>query len=426
MPMAKVLSIILGGGKGTRLYPLTMHRSKPAVPFGGKHRIIDIPLSNCINSGFRNIYIVTQFNSASLHIHIAKAYTFDSFSNGFVEILAAEQTFDNTGWYEGTADSIRKNLHHFRHQNPSHYLILAGDQLYRMDLKKFLEFHKESGSDITVACTPVTREDASGFGIMKVDSDSVITEFMEKPGTDKNIDDWKIPEKSLIKPDDPNKQYLASMGIYIFSAKIMEKCLESDHTDFGKEVIPAAITNGYKVSAFPHNGYWSDIGTIKSFYDATLDLTEIKPKFDFYDAESPIYTHNRNLPPSKINYAHLSRSMCSDGCVITNSTINHSVIGVRSIIETGSFVEDSICMGADYYETHEEKEARLKEGSPSLGIGNHCRIRSAIIDKNVRIGNNVSIGMDQTPPDGDYGFYHVIDGIYVIIKNSIIPDNTSI
>lgn len=423
--MAKVLSIILGGGKGTRLFPLTKHRSKPAVPFGGKHRIIDIPLSNCINSGFRNIYIVTQFNSASLHLHIAKAYTFDTFSNGFVEILAAEQTFDNTGWYKGTADAVRKNLHHFRHDKPIHYLILAGDQLYRMDLKNFLKFHEESGSDITVACTPVTREDASGFGIMKVNEHSQITEFMEKPGTEKDINTWKIPYNSAIKPDNPQKEYLASMGIYIFSAKVMEECLDSKYTDFGKEVIPESLSK-YKVSAFPHNGYWTDIGTIRSFYEATLDLTEIQPKFDFYDAQSPIYTHNRSLPTSKINSAELKRANCSDGCVITNAVIRHSVIGVRSVIETGSFIEDTICMGADYYESGEEKELNKKNGLPNIGIGNNCKIRSAIIDKNVRIGDNVSIGNGNIPPDGDYGTYHVVDGIYVIIKNSVIQNNTVI
>lgn len=423
--MARVLSIILGGGKGTRLYPLTKYRSKPAVPFGGKHRIIDIPLSNCINSGFKNVYILTQFNSASLHIHIAKAYSFDTFSNGFVEILAAEQTFDHSTWYNGTADAVRKNLFHFRQNKPTHYLILSGDQLYRMNLKEFFHFHEISGSDITIACTPVTRDDASGFGIMKINNQSKIVEFMEKPPIDKDISSWKIPEKSQIKANKPEKEYLASMGIYLFSAKAMEECLDSDWADFGKEVIPASLKN-YKVSAFPHNGYWTDIGTIRSFYEATLNLTEIEPDFDFYDAESPIYTHNRNLPTSKINAARLDRATCADGCVITNAEIRHSVIGVRSIIESGSFIEDTICMGSDYYESREEKDAARAAGKPCLGIGNNCKIRCAIIDKNVHIGNNVSIGMTGIKPDGDYGDYHVIDGIYVIVKNSVIPDNTVI
>jgi len=261
--MPKVLSIILGGGKGTRLYPLTQSRSKPAVPFGGKHRIVDIPISNCINSGLRQIYVLTQFNSASLHLHIARAYRFDSFSNGFVEILAAEQTFEHSGWYEGTADAVRKNFTHFKTQNPKYYIILSGDQLYRMNLQDFLAQHEASGADITIACTAVNRRDASGFGIMQIDKKSNITAFMEKPGPDRNIDEWKIPAQSGISVASPDKEYLASMGIYIFNAKAMEECLNNSMTDFGKEIIPASIKD-HKVSAFVHNGYWEDIGTIRS------------------------------------------------------------------------------------------------------------------------------------------------------------------
>ncbi|CEM63358.1 glucose-1-phosphate adenylyltransferase [Treponema phagedenis] len=422
--MSKVLSIILGGGKGTRLYPLTKERSKPAVPFGGKHRIVDIPISNCINSGFRNIYLLTQFNSASLHLHIAKAYIFDSFSNGFVEILAAEQTFAHSGWYEGTADAVRKNFTHFKTQKPSHYLILSGDQLYRMNLKDFLQKHEESGSDITIACTPVNRSDASGFGIMQIDKNSRITSFMEKPGATKNIDEWKIPENSKLGSFG-EKEYLASMGIYIFNTEAMEGSLANNMTDFGKEIIPMAIQK-YKVSAYVHTGYWEDIGTIRSFYEATLDLTEIKPQFDFYDAVMPIYTHNRNLPPSKINAETLDNATCSEGCVITSATIKHSVIGIRSIIESGSILEGVVCMGADYYETEAEKEEKRKKGTPCIGIGSNCRIKKAIIDKNACIGNNVSIGMGEVPPDGDYDYYHIVDRIYVITKNAIIPDGTII
>lgn len=424
--MEKVLSIILGGGKGTRLYPLTKERSKPAVPFGGKHRIVDIPISNCINSGFRHMYVLTQFNSASLHLHIARAYVFDGFSNGFVEILAAEQTFDHSGWYEGTADSVRKNMQHFTTQNPTHYLILSGDQLYRMDLAKFLEQHIESKSDITIACTPVNRADASGFGIMRVDTDARITAFMEKPGSTKDITDWKIPESSpLWCAEHPEKEYLASMGIYIFSAKAMEESLDNSLTDFGKEVIPASLRT-HKVTAFVHEGYWEDIGTIKSFYEATLDLTEIRPQFDFYNAEAPIYTHNRHLPPSKINEAEMYQVNSSEGCVITRAKVTRSVIGVRSIIESGSVLEGVVCMGADFFETETAKEENRQKGIPAIGIGKNCRIRHTIIDKNARIGNNVSIGMGECPPDGNYGFYHVVDGIYVIIKNALLPDNTVI
>ncbi|MGP1594653.1 MAG: glucose-1-phosphate adenylyltransferase [Treponema sp.] len=423
--MSKVLSIILGGGKGTRLYPLTQSRSKPAVPFGGKHRIVDIPISNCINSGLRQIYVLTQFNSASLHLHIARSYRFDSFSNGFVEVLAAEQTFEHSGWYEGTADAVRKNFLHFETQHPTHYIILSGDQLYRMNLREFLQQHEESGADLTIACTPVNRRDASGFGIMQIDEQSRITAFMEKPGPDKNIDEWKIPANSGIPVSDPSKEYLASMGIYIFSAKAMKECLNNDMADFGKEIIPEAI-KGYKVSAFVHNGYWEDIGTIRSFYEATLDLTEITPQFNFYDADMPIYTHYRNLPASKINGASLDRVTCSEGCVITHASISRSVIGIRSIIETGCRLEGVVCMGADYYESDADKADAFQSNIPLIGIGRDCHIRKAIIDKNARIGNNVSIGMGAVPPDGDYGFYHVVDGIYVITKNAIIHDNTVI
>ncbi|MGP1529273.1 MAG: glucose-1-phosphate adenylyltransferase [Treponema sp.] len=422
--MGNVLSIILGGGKGTRLFPLTQSRSKPAVPFGGKHRIVDIPISNCINSGFQQIYVLTQFNSASLHLHIARTYRFDRFSNGFVEIMAAEQTFEHSGWYKGTADAVRKNFVHFKPQRPTHYIILSGDQLYRMDLRRFLMRHEESGADITIACTPVNRRDASGFGIMQVNEQSVITAFMEKPGPDQNIDEWKIPQSSMGQGD-PSKEYLASMGIYIFNAKAMEECLDNNMNDFGKEVIPYALDK-YKVSAYVYNGYWEDIGTIRSFYEATLDLTEITPKFNFYDAEMPIYTHSRNLPASKINGAQLGRVTCSEGCIITHAFIRRSIIGIRSVIESDSILEGVICMGADYYESEEEKEADRAIGKPPIGIGSYCRIKKAIIDKNARIGKNVSIGMGELPADGDYGFYHVVDGIYVVTKNAIVPDNTTI
>jgi glucose-1-phosphate adenylyltransferase len=423
--VSRVLSIILGGGKGTRLYPLTKERSKPAVPFGGKHRIVDIPISNCINSGFNQIYILTQFNSASLHMHIARAYNFDTFSGGFVEILAAEQTFEHSGWYEGTADAVRKNFLHFKTQKPTHYIILSGDQLYRMDLAEFLRKHEESGADITIACTAVTRDDASGFGILKTDKTGHITEFMEKPGASKNIDEWIIPNEARTPAATNGRDYLASMGIYIFNAHVMEESLNNEFTDFGKEVIPATLKN-YNVAAYVYDGYWEDIGTIKSFYDATLDLTSIKPKFNFYDEDNPIYTHNRNLPSSKINRASLDQVNTSEGCVITNATIKRSVIGIRSIIESGAYLEGVICMGADCYETEKEKDDNKKRGVPNIGIGEKTVIRRAIIDKNARIGCDVSIGMGKVQPDGDYGWYHVVDGIYVITKNACVPNGTVI
>lgn len=424
--MPRVLSIILGGGKGTRLYPLTKERSKPAVPFGGKHRIVDIPLSNCINSGFNKIYILTQFNSASLHMHIANAYNFDRFSRGFVEILAAEQTLEHSGWYEGTADAVRKNFQHFKTQNPTHYIILSGDQLYQMDLKAYLDEHIRSGAQVTIATTAVTREDATGFGIMKVDKKNRIKAFMEKPAVDLDISDWIIPDSARTPGATKGKDYLASMGIYIFDAPVLEEALSNAYTDFGKEIIPQCLTK-YKVNSYIYDGYWEDIGTIKSFYDATLDLTSIQPKFNFYDENKPIYTHNRNLPASKMNSSNMTRSVACEGCVITESTITDSVIGIRSVIEKNTQLVGVISMGADYYETEAQKADNAEKGIPNIGIGENTRIQRAIIDKNARIGKNCSIGYSPNKiEDGDHGIYYAADGIIIIRKNAVIPDGTII
>ncbi len=421
----RVLAIILGGGKGTRLYPLTKERSKPAVPFGGKYRIVDIPISNCINSGYKKIYLLTQFNSASLHLHIINSYNFDRFSRGFVEILAAEQTLEHSGWYEGTADAVRKNFGHFRAQNPTHYIILSGDQLYRMDLKKFMNEHIASGADITIAAKAVNRSDASGFGIMKVDNENRITSFMEKPAKDLNIDDWKIPEEA--RGDLPDQlEYLASMGIYIFNADAMEEMLNNDSNDFGKEIIPSAIKTK-KVNSYIFNGYWEDIGTIRSFYEATLDLTKPVPSFNFYDEYKPIYTHMRNLPPSKINHADMTATLASEGCVITNSRIQKSVIGVRSIINEGCDLDGVIMMGADFYENDAARKENAQKGIPNIGIGKNCKINKAIIDKNSRIGDNCCINVSgKKYEDGDHGLFYSADGIIVIRKFAVIPPGTVI
>jgi len=422
----RVLAIILGGGKGTRLYPLTKERSKPAVPFGGKYRIVDIPISNCINSGYKKIYLLTQFNSASLHLHIINSYNFDRFSRGFVEILAAEQTLEHSGWYEGTADAVRKNMAHFRAQHPTHYIILSGDQLYRMDLRKFMDEHIASGADITIAAKAVNRHDASGFGIMRVDDSNKITAFMEKPAKEMNIDDWKIPEKSRGKDLPAQLEYLASMGIYIFNADTMEEMLNNDNNDFGKEIIPEAIKTK-KVNSFIFNGYWEDIGTISSFYNATLDLTDPVPQFNFYDEDKPIYTHMRNLPPSKINNATLQSSLASEGCVITNSRIEHSVIGVRSIINEGCDLNGVVMMGADFYENEHEKKENARKDIPNIGIGKGCKINKAIIDKNAKIGDNCCINVNgRTYEDGDHGLFFSSDGIIVIKKFAVIPPGTVI
>ncbi|MDR1950130.1 MAG: glucose-1-phosphate adenylyltransferase [Spirochaetaceae bacterium] len=423
--MSEVLSIVLGGGKGTRLFPLTQARAKPAVPFGGKFRLVDIPISNCINANFRRIYILTQFNSASLHLHLAQTYVFDSFTNGFVEILAAEQTFEHSGWYEGTADAVRKNFIHFRTQNPSYYLILSGDQLYRMDLRDFLKKHKESGAAISIACTAVSREDASQLGILKVNKSNGITEFLEKPGPVKDINDFKIPGE-LRQDKSRGGEYLASMGIYLFNAEAMESCLANEFTDFGKEIIPTAIRN-LKVNAYIFEGYWEDIGTIRSFYEANLNLTTLRPQFDVYDEDMPIYTHMRNLPPSKMNFSNMNQSIAAEGCIITNASITNSIVGVRTIIESGASLNGVVCMGADYYESEAQKQMNAEGRIPNVGIGKGAIVKGAIIDKNACIGEGCRIGIDDiNRTDGNYGHYYIVDGIIVIPKNAVIYPGTVI
>jgi glucose-1-phosphate adenylyltransferase len=422
-----VLTVVMGGGKGTRLYPLTAERSKPAVPFGGKYRLVDIPLSNSIAADFKKIYVLTQFNSASLHLHIGNTYIFDSFTNGFVEILAAEQTFTHSGWYEGTADAVRKNLVHFRTQKPKHYMILSGDQLYRMDLKDFYQRHLDSGADASVAVLPVDREAATGFGILTVDDNLRITEFTEKPPIEQDISAMKIPKAA--RGELPNykkgRDYLASMGIYVFTAEALERALDNSYTDFGKEIIPMMIEK-MTVNAYMFDGFWEDIGTIDSFYDTSLALADNYPEFNLFDEDMPIYTHRRDLPPAKFNSATLKQTIASDGCIITGSTITRSVIGIRTIIQEGSELEGVVCMGADYYEEPGPKRTEGGKAVPTIGIGMHCKIRGSIIDKNARIGNNCSIGWNGIPPEGVYDRYFVRDGVIVVPKNAVIPDGTVI
>jgi glucose-1-phosphate adenylyltransferase len=423
--MSKVLSIVLGGGKGSRLFPLTKDRAKPAVPFGGKYRIVDIPISNCINADFNQIYVLTQFNSASLHLHVARTYTFDSFSKGFVEILAAEQTLVHSGWYEGTADAVRKNLIHFRPQQPSHYLIVSGDQLYRMDLADMFKKHVESKARLTIACTPVSREDASAFGIMAIDKSSKIVDFQEKPGPTKDISEFKIPPE-LMNERRGGKDYLASMGIYIFDASLMENALAGSENDFGKEIIPM-ILGRESVNAYVFDGYWEDIGTIKSFYEANLDLTSINPKFNFYEEDRPIHTHKRNLPASKLNYCSINQALTAEGCIITNASITRSIVGVRTVIESGASLDGVVCMGADFYESAEDRAANRELGRPDIGIAQGTIVKGAIIDKNARIGENCRIGIDpKARADGDFSSYYIVDGIIIIPKNGIIPSGSVI
>ncbi len=424
----KTIAIVLGGGKGTRLYPLTMDRAKPAVPFAGKYRLVDIPISNCINSEIRQIYILTQFNSASLHNHISNTYIFDTFSQGFVEILAAEQTNQTDTWYQGTADAVRKNMKHFHDQNADYYIILSGDQLYRMDLGQMLDRHVKSGAELTIASKPISREQATGLGIIGCDKDGMITKFYEKPAIDLDISDYKVGDdfmfESLGVHVDQSNEYLASMGIYIFNAKTMEEVLNNDKTDFGKEIIPDVI-NQRKVSTYLFDGFWEDIGTIKAFYETNLDLASINPQFNFYDERMPIYTHRRHLPATKVNFCNISNSLTSEGSIITNAYIVNSIIGVRTIIESGASLDGVYCMGASFYETIEQKEENAKKGIPNIGIGRGTIIRKAIIDQNARIGDGCRIGIDDIPrQEGDYAMYSIHDGIIVINKNAIIKNGT--
>ena len=354
----KIVAIVLGGGRGTRLYPLTMDRSKPAVPFAGKYRLVDIPISNCINSDMKQIYVLTQFNSASLHNHISSTYQFDQFSGGFVEILAAEQTYASESWYQGTADAVRKNLKHFSDQNPDYYVILSGDQLYRMDFREMLDCHIKTGAELTIAAKPISRAEATGLGIIGADENGMIKSFYEKPAPDMDISEYKVPAKlmkeQLGKDVDKSNEYLASMGIYIFTAKTMEQALNNDKTDFGKEIIPEIIKTR-PVATYLFDGFWEDIGTIKAFYETNLNLASEKPAFNFYDEEMPIYTHRRHLPATKANFCNISCSLTSEGSIITNAYIVNSIIGVRTFIESGASLDGVYCMGASHYETEEEK-----------------------------------------------------------------------
>lgn len=425
--MHDVLTIVMGGGKGTRLYPLTADRAKPAVPFGAKYRLVDIPLSNSIAANFKKIYVLTQFNTASLHLHIGNTYIFDSFTKGFVEILAAEQTLTHSGWYEGTADAVRKNLVHFRTQKPTHYLILSGDQLYRMDLEDFFRQHVASGANASVAVLPVNREDATGFGILTVDTKKRIKRFTEKPPIEKDISKLKIPASLAQKLEnyEPGKDYLASMGIYLFNAETMEDALSTTDADFGKQIIPDLIRQAH-VNAYFFNGFWEDIGTIRSYYETNLGLANISPAFNLYDERFPIYTQRRDLAPSKLNSCTISHTLAADGCIVTRSTVNRSVIGIRTIIGEDSELDGVICLGADYYD--EPGPARRENNTvlPSIGVGRGCRIRSTIIDKNARIGEGCVIGWNGVPPDGDYDRYYVRDGIIIIPKNGYLPPGTVI
>ncbi|HEY9858647.1 MAG TPA: glucose-1-phosphate adenylyltransferase [Candidatus Obscuribacterales bacterium] len=429
--MKRVLSIILGGGAGTRLYPLTKPRAKPAVPLAGKYRLIDIPVSNCINSEIYKIYVLTQFNSASLNRHIARAYNFAGFTEGFVEVLAAQQTPENPNWFQGTADAVRQYMWLFEEWEVDEYLILSGDHLYRMDYRQFVQRHRDTGADITISVVPMDERRASDFGLMKIDASGRVVDFSEKPKGEA-LKQMQV-DTSILGLDAKQAQerpYIASMGIYVFKRDVLMNLLKQspDRTDFGKEIIPASAKD-HNVQAYLFDDYWEDIGTIEAFYEANLSLTQQpQPRFSFYDEKAPIYTRARYLPPSKLLDCHVTESIIGEGCILKNCQIQHSVLGVRSRVESGCVIDNSLLMGADFYQPFAERNTNCETRTVPMGIGANTTIRRAIIDKNAHIGCDVQIINKDRVEEAereDQGFY-IRNGIIVVMKNAIIPDGTII
>ncbi len=419
----RTVAVIMGGGAGTRLFPLTKDRAKPAVPLAGKYRLVDIPISNCLNSNMRKIYLLTQFNSSSLHRHVQRTYQFDNFSSGFVEIMAAQQTYDQkVGWYQGTADAVRVNLHHFDNDVHDYVLILSGDQLYRMDYRKVLAKHITSGADVTVCCLPVPRASVAGFGIMQLDPSGRIVRFVEKPKETEVQDSLKMDANALasVERAPGDELWLANMGIYLFNKATLKAALSNNQMDFGKHIIPALISK-LNMAAYVYDGYWEDIGTIGAFYEANLDLCHDEPKFNYGEVGSQIYTRPRNLPPNKIGKATLEKSvLCAGIRVGDNSTLSGSLFGNRSIVGSGVTISDTLMMGADYFDA----EKPSASGSVPIGVGDGTVVNKAILDKNARIGRNCRITPEGKDSDCDGELYHVRDGIIVIPKGAVIPDNT--
>lgn len=406
-----VIGVILGGGAGTRLQPLTSERSKPAVPIAGKYRLVDVPISNCINNDIKRIYVLTQFNSESLHRHIQTTYRFDSFSNSFVRILAAQQTPEGDAWYTGTADAVRKTLSHYKEDQADYVVILSGDQLYAMDFKKMLEDHVARGAEVTIATKPTDRRDAGALGILQVDENSRIVNFVEKPGD--------TPELTALRaPFYEEERYLASMGIYIFNTEVLKRLLNGTDQDFGKEVIPKAIHNT-RVYSHIYEGYWRDIGTIRNFWESSLQLTDDVPEFNLYDVEHRLYTRMRFLPPSKVLGCVVNHCLLSEGCILSGREVTRSLIGVRGVIGEGTVMRNTVMMGADYYEAEHKDDT----SGVALGIGRNCYIEDAIIDKNARIGDRVVVSPKEKK-DGVYEKYTISDGVIVVPKGAVIPPDT--
>jgi glucose-1-phosphate adenylyltransferase len=422
----RALAVIMGGGRGTRLHPLTMERCKPAVPLAGKYRLVDIPISNCLNSGINRIFLLTQFQTASLHRHVQGTYHFDPFGGGFVDILSAEQTEKGSDWYQGTADAVRRNLIHFRSFPHDLVLILSGDQLYRMDYGKIIDQHLATGADVTIAAIPFPTSKVSGLGLMQVNDDLAIERFVEKPKDPAVIESLTLSPalEARLTAKHTEKQCLASMGIYIFSRKAMSDALDNTMADFGKEIIPGLLGRK-KLYAYIFEGYWEDIGTVRAFFEANLALAQPLPPFNFFEAKSPIYTQDRYLPASKLNNCHIDHAVIGDGSIIADSRIKRCVFGIRSFVEEGCVLEDVIVMGSDYYETDEQLAANAAAGRPHLGLGRGCRIHGAIIDKNARIGPGcVLVAAGKT--DGTYANGAVIirDGVLVVPKGAVLPAGT--
>jgi glucose-1-phosphate adenylyltransferase len=421
--MIKMVCLILGGGQGSRLYPLTLSRSKPAVPIGGKYRLIDIPISNCINSGVKRMFVLTQFNSASLNRHIKNTYSFDNFGSGFVDILAAEQTPNSDKWFQGTADAVRQSMHHLAPHDFDYVLVLSGDQLYQMDFKLMADFHIDQKADLTIATIPVDDRDAPEFGIMKVNKKSYIESFIEKPAKE-ILSQWTSPVPAALKKK--GKEYLASMGIYIFKKEALKKLFADnpDATDFGKGIIPAAIKGGYSVASYQFDDYWTDIGNIRSFYEANLELCDNLPRFNLFDNQNRVYSRARALAPSKFFGTKLSQSIVAEGCIIHAKSIDKSVIGVRSRIGAKTVIKNSILMGNDFYQTLEE--IILHKNDVAMGVGKGCHIEQAILDKDCRIGDNVTIKGDAQLANLETETYCIVEGIVVVKKGALIPSGSVI
>jgi glucose-1-phosphate adenylyltransferase len=418
-----VVSIIMAGGQGSRLYPLTKVRSKPAVPVAGRFRLIDIPISNCIHSNVRSIFVLTQFASESLHRHIFTTYRFDAFHRDYITLLSAQQTLDNRNWYQGTADAVRQNLDYIEDAGAL-VLVLSGDHLYRMDYRKFIDFHITSGAEISIAVTPVRAEQAHEFGVMKVNSRGRITEFREKPKDPADIESMRVEESVFERFDTPanGRTHLASMGVYVFSQSVLRDLLaHTDSKDFGKEVIPHAIGER-KVCGHFFDGYWEDIGTIRSFFDAHMDLTRPLPKFDFYDEERPIFTYPRFLPGSKILASDVEHAILCEGSIVNRSRVRDAIVGIRSRIGENAVLERAVIMGADFYESREDIARNLEQGLPAVGIGRECEIRNAIVDKNARIGHGVKLINARGAAAETADNYSIVDGIIVVPKGAVIPD----